>query len=62
MGEYEIAVRKALIDKDKTLTWLARELGITQSYLYDILKGNRKSPKQRAKINSILGLREEIAS
>lgn len=62
MTEFEKAVRKALIDRDKTLSWLARELGITLPYLYDILRGNRKAKEQREKINRILGLREEVAS
>lgn len=61
MSEFEKAVRKALIDRNKSLSWLSRELGITLPYLYDILKGNRKGMKQREKINSLLGLKEGIS-
>lgn len=61
MSEFEKAVRKALIDRNKSLSWLSRELGITLPYLYDILKGNRKGMKQREKINSLLGLKEGVS-
>lgn len=60
MNEFEKAVRKALIDKDMKLTDLADLLGISLTYLYDILNGNRKAEHQKKKIIEILGLQENF--
>lgn len=38
MSEFEKQVRHALIDRDMTMTDLANELGITISYVSDLLK------------------------
>lgn len=43
MSEFEKQVRHALIDRDMTMTDLANELGITISYVSDLLKGNPES-------------------
>lgn len=59
MNDFEKAVRKTLIDKDMTLSDLAAALGISLSYLYDILKSTRKADRQRKRITEVLGL--EIA-
>lgn len=56
MSEFEKQVRKALIDHGMTLSDLANELGITVSYVYDILKGNRAPEAQIQKIRDILSL------
>lgn len=40
MSEFEKQVRHALIDRDMTMTDLANELGITISYVSDLLKDN----------------------
>ena len=58
MNEFEKAVRKALIDKDMKLTDLANHLGISLTYLYDILAGNRKAEHQKKKIIEILELQD----
>jgi len=60
MNEFEKAVRKALIDKDMKLTDLADHLGISLTYLYDILAGNRKAEHQKKKIIEILELQENF--
>jgi predicted transcriptional regulator len=60
MNEFEKAVRKALIDKDMKLTDLADAIGISLTYLYDILSGNRKAEHQKKKIIEILELREDF--
>jgi predicted transcriptional regulator len=60
MNEFEKAVRKALIDRDMKLTDLADLLGISLTYLYDILNGNRKAEHQKKKIIEILGLQENF--
>jgi DNA-binding Xre family transcriptional regulator len=60
MNEFEKAVRKALIDKDMKLTDLADAIGISLTYLYDILAGNRKAEHQKKKIIEILELQENF--
>lgn len=56
MSEFEKAVRKTLIDRDMKLTDLADQLGISLTYLYDILNENRKAEHQKKKIIEILEL------
>jgi len=58
MKEFKKAVRKALIDKDMKLTDLADAIGISLTYLYDILAGNRKAEHQKKKIIEILELQD----
>ena len=60
MNEFEKAVRKALIDKEMKLTDLANAIGISLTYLYDILAGNRKAEHQKKKIIEILKLQENF--
>ena len=60
MSDFEKQVRIALIQQDKTLTSLAEDLGISVSYLYEILKGTRKSEEQKTRIMNLLGLDEEV--
>ncbi|MEO2082917.1 MAG: helix-turn-helix transcriptional regulator [Desulfurobacteriaceae bacterium] len=38
-------VKIRLMEQDRTLTGLARELGVAYSYLLDVLHGRRKSKK-----------------
>ena len=59
MSDFEKQVRIALIQQDKTLTGLAEDLGISVSYLYEILKGTRKSEDQKTRIMDLLGLDKE---
>lgn len=59
MTTFEKDVRKALIDKEMSITDLSNQLGITVPYLYDILKGNRAGSKQKEKIVKILELGEK---
>ena len=47
-----------LIDHDMTMQDLADALGITISYVSDLIKGKRKNELQLAKITSFLGLSE----
>lgn len=58
MSNFEKAVRKALIDRDMKLTDLAEQLGISLTYLYDILNGGRKASNQRQRIIEILELKD----
>lgn len=56
MSEFEKAVKKALIDRDMTLQGLADALGITISYVSDLIKDKRKNELQIERIKQFLGL------
>lgn len=56
MSDFEKQVRIALIQQGKTLTNLATELGISVSYLYEIIRGTRKAEEQKQRIRTLLGL------
>ena len=58
MSEFERQVRHALIDRDMSLTDLAEELGISVSYVYEIIHGTRKAEDQKARIRQYLNLTE----
>lgn len=60
MNDFEKAVRKALIDREIRLTDLADALGISLTYLYDILNGSRKAEHQKKNIIEILELEMEL--
>lgn len=56
MSEFEKQVRIALIERNMTQTNLAEELGISISYLSDLLKGKRKTAEQIDRIKQFLNL------
>lgn len=59
MSDFEKQVRISLIQQGKTLSGLATELGISVSYLYEIIKGTRKADEQKQRIKNLLGLDTE---
>ena len=56
MSEFEKQVRHALIDRNMSMTDLASELGISVSYVFEIIKGTRKAEEQKARIRQFLNL------
>lgn len=58
MTEFEKQVKKALIDRNMTMTDLAEALGITISYVSDLIKGKRKNQAQIDRIKGFLSLLE----
>lgn len=56
MSAWEKAIRHALLDKGMSVSDLARELEVSNAYLYDIMSGTRKATELRQKINDYLGL------
>lgn len=56
MSEFKKAVRHALIDRDMTMTDLANELGISVSYVSDLLKRKRENQEQLQRIKDFLGI------
>ncbi len=65
MTAFEKAVRKRLIDMEKTPTWLCQQVSDTtglyfdSSYLSKILRGVKKNPKIIAAIYDILKLKRK---
>ncbi|WP_075201856.1 helix-turn-helix transcriptional regulator [Floricoccus tropicus] len=51
-----VQVRVELVQKNMTQADLAKALGISQSYLSDILKGKRSSEKQIELIKKVLNI------
>lgn len=56
--DFEIEVKVALIRRRMTQGTFAKELGITNAYLSDILRGNRKGGKYRELIKEKLEIKE----
>lgn len=56
MSEFEKQVRHALIDHNMSMKELAEQLGITVSYLYDIITGARKAEHQKQRIRQLLSI------
>ncbi|PES11551.1 transcriptional regulator [Bacillus cereus] len=55
-SDFGIKVRTELLKRNLTLSSFASELGISISYLSDILKGSRKGKKQKKRIAETLGI------
>ena len=53
---FEIAVKTALLKRGMKNQNLAKDVGVSESYLSDILKGNRKAEQHRKRICEILDL------
>lgn len=56
--DFNTLVKEKLVENGSTISELAKELGISQPYLSDILNGNRRGEAQREKIKIILGISE----
>lgn len=56
---FEKQVRHALIDRNMNMKDLAEELGITVSYLYDIMTGARKAEHQKQRIREFLDIEQD---
>lgn len=60
MSDYEKKVRIAMAEKGiRTFSELAETLEISNSYISDIILGNRKAVEIRQKINDFLGIEGE---
>lgn len=56
MSEFEKQVRHALIEKEMSISDLAKELEISVSYLHDILTGKREAEHQKKRIRKFLSI------
>lgn len=53
---FGLEAKKVMLDQNIKLKDLAAQVGISSSYLCEILKGTRTGQKQRERIAEILGL------
>lgn len=51
--DLSIKVRVKLVEKDLTMTQLAKELGMSATYLSDIINGKKDGPKAQEHIKRI---------
>lgn len=56
MSEFEKQVKKALIDRNMTMGDLAEALGISLSYVSDLIKEKRNNEEQITRIKDFLNL------
>lgn len=60
MSDYEKKVRIAMTEKGiRTYSELAEHVGVSNTYISDIINGNRKATDLRQKINDFLGIEGE---
>lgn len=62
MSEFEKQVKKALIDRNMTMGDLAEALGISLSYVSDLIKEKRTNEDQIARIKNFLNLSDASSS
>ena len=51
--DFEMKVKKELRKQGKTITTLAKELGISVAYCSDVIRGNRQGIKVKENLTSI---------
>lgn len=56
MTDFGIKVKVKLAELDMTLSKFASEMGISQPYLTDILRGRRRAVEQKKRIAKVLGI------
>lgn len=54
--DFGIQARTIMLRKDITMTEVASHLGVSVSYVSDIMRGGRRGEKQRKKIVEFLGM------
>lgn len=54
--EFGLKARAVMLQKKITMTSLAKEVGVSCSYLSEIFKGTRNGEAQKEKVVAILGL------
>ena len=59
MSAWERAIRHELLDRNMNMSDLANALGVSVTYLYDVINDNRKATDLRQKINDFLGIEGE---
>lgn len=57
--EFGVEARKIMLQKNIKMIDLAKELGVSVTYISEILKGTRAGEKQKPKIAKFLGMGSE---
>lgn len=52
--DFEMKVKKELRKQGKTITTLAKEIGISVAYCSDVIRGNRQGIRVKKKIKEML--------
>lgn len=60
-SDFGLKSRMVMIQKRITAVAIAKELGVSATYVSEILKGTRPGNGKREQIAKILGLEEELA-
>lgn len=58
--EFGAEARKIMLQKNIKMTYVAKEIGVSVSYVSDILKGARAGEKQKPLIAKMLGMESEV--
>ncbi|CAH8772260.1 helix-turn-helix domain-containing protein [Paenibacillus dendritiformis] len=58
--EFGAEARKIMLQKDIKMVHIARELGISCTYVSEIFKGTRKGKKYKPAIAKMLGMESEL--
>lgn len=56
--DFGAEARKIMLQKDITLTSLAKQLGVSVTYVSEIFKGTRKGASYKSQIANILNMSE----
>lgn len=60
LTSFGIMVKKALVEKQKTQVWLAKQVGTTNQYLNLIFHGERSGDKYKEEIIRVLCLDQDM--
>ncbi|MGG0891656.1 helix-turn-helix domain-containing protein [Cytobacillus horneckiae] len=58
--DFGVEARKIMLQKNIKMIDLAKELGVSVTYISEILKGTRRGEKQKPKIAEFLGMESEV--
>jgi len=59
--EFGAEARKIMLQKNIKMVDLAKELGVSVTYISEIFKGTRKGEKYKNRIAEILGMESEVS-
>lgn len=56
MSEFEKQVKIAMIQKEMTMLSVAKQMGVSVSYVCELIKGTRKNETRLSEMKEILGI------
>ena len=60
--EFGAEARKIMLQKNIKMVDLARELGVSVTYVSEIFKGTRRGEKYKSRIAELLGMELEVSA